>query len=285
MAYASHHGMLVESGKHAQLMGEPGPQRHWRRPADSRRGNPAQRKATSEGSQWFKMRATRNSSKLLAESRVDKALRQLLAAEFKESFPCGSERPLLPSQTTTLPGSTQVPPPRNYVSIFNNTRNFAGADVMNHLKVQLLCRAYQARGHHKANIDPLGIRGSSKGFGNVKPRKLTLEYYNFSRKDLDSEFELRPGILLLYGDNQSPQNQYKGFSNVKPRELTLEYYNFSEKDLDSEFELSPGILPRFIPGIAPGSLIGYIGDQLKRITAKSWKKCNLYRQKHPWTGS
>lgn len=32
-----------------------------------------------------------------------------------------------------------------------------GSDITNHLKIQLLCRAYQARGHHKANIDPLGI--------------------------------------------------------------------------------------------------------------------------------
>ena len=43
---------------------------------------------------------------------------------------------------------------------------------------------YQARSHHKANIDPLGIRGSSNGFGNVKPIELTLEYYNFSEKGL-----------------------------------------------------------------------------------------------------
>jgi 2-oxoglutarate dehydrogenase E1 component len=73
-----------------------------------------------------------------------------------------------------------------------------GSEVMNHLKVQLLCRAYQARGHHKANIDPLGIvRGaeSTKGFGTYKPRELTLEYYGLTEKDLDSEFTLGPGIL------------------------------------------------------------------------------------------
>jgi len=45
-----------------------------------------------------------------------------------------------------------------------------GADVTNHLKVQLLVRAYQARGHHKSRIDPLGIRNTSKGFGNIPPR-------------------------------------------------------------------------------------------------------------------
>jgi 2-oxoglutarate dehydrogenase E1 component len=70
-----------------------------------------------------------------------------------------------------------------------------GSDIANHLKVQLLCRAYQARGHHKANIDPLGIRNESKGFGNIKPKELTLEYYEFSEKDLDTEYSLGPGIL------------------------------------------------------------------------------------------
>ena len=70
-----------------------------------------------------------------------------------------------------------------------------GSDVGNHLKVQLLVRAYQARGHHKANIDPLGIRNSSAGFGNIKPKELTLEHYQFTEKDLDTEYNLGPGIL------------------------------------------------------------------------------------------
>lgn len=77
------------------------------------------------------------------------------------------------------------------------TRGLGGADseVANHLKVQLLVRAYQARGHHKANIDPLGIRNEQKGFGNIKPKELTLEHYQFTEKDLDTEYSLGPGIL------------------------------------------------------------------------------------------
>lgn len=70
-----------------------------------------------------------------------------------------------------------------------------GSDVTNHLKVQLLVRAFQARGHHKANIDPLGIRNTSAGFGNIKPKELTLEHYGFTEKDLDTEYTLGPGIL------------------------------------------------------------------------------------------
>ncbi|EER32356.1 2-oxoglutarate dehydrogenase E1 component, mitochondrial precursor [Candida tropicalis MYA-3404] len=65
-------------------------------------------------------------------------------------------------------------------------------DVVTHLKVQLLVRAYQVRGHQKAKIDPLGI---SFGDNATVPRELTLEYYGFTDKDLDKEITLGPGIL------------------------------------------------------------------------------------------
>ncbi|PTU18295.1 hypothetical protein P175DRAFT_0504216 [Aspergillus ochraceoroseus IBT 24754] len=71
----------------------------------------------------------------------------------------------------------------------------AGTDVTKHLKVQLLVRAYQARGHHKAKIDPLGIRGEAEAFGYNKPKELELDHYGFTERDLDEEFDLGPGIL------------------------------------------------------------------------------------------
>ena len=78
-----------------------------------------------------------------------------------------------------------------------------GSDVMNHLKVQLLVRAYQSRGHHKAKIDPLGIRTEAEQFGYSKPRELELSHYNFSEKDLDQEIELGPGILPRFKTENS----------------------------------------------------------------------------------
>ncbi|KAF2754003.1 2-oxoglutarate dehydrogenase E1 component mitochondrial precursor [Pseudovirgaria hyperparasitica] len=73
-----------------------------------------------------------------------------------------------------------------------------GDDTMNHLKVQLLVRAYQARGHHKANIDPLGIRTEAEQFGYKRPKELELSHYNFKESDLDQEFALGPGILPAF---------------------------------------------------------------------------------------
>src|SRR5271154_7259275 len=70
-----------------------------------------------------------------------------------------------------------------------------GGDLDNHLKVQLLVRAYQSRGHHKAKTDPLGIRGEAEAFGYHKPKELEMSHYGFTEKDLEQEISLGPGIL------------------------------------------------------------------------------------------
>ncbi|KIV99389.1 oxoglutarate dehydrogenase (succinyl-transferring), E1 component [Verruconis gallopava] len=93
---------------------------------------------------------------------------------------------------------TILPPPHGGLPDFKPGMGMeigAGSDTMNHLKVQLLVRAYQARGHHKAKIDPLGIRGSDYEPWYSKPKELELSHYNFTEKDLDQEFTLGPGIL------------------------------------------------------------------------------------------
>jgi 2-oxoglutarate dehydrogenase E1 component len=71
------------------------------------------------------------------------------------------------------------------------------SNIMKHLKVQLLVRAYQARGHLRAKTDPLGIRGPAEVFGDgrSRPKEFGLEHYGFLEADLDQEFTLGPGIL------------------------------------------------------------------------------------------
>lgn len=59
-------------------------------------------------------------------------------------------------------------------------------EILDHMKVQLMVRAYQVRGHHLARLDPLGI---NIGEFHSAP-ELTLEYYGFSKADLDRTFFL-----------------------------------------------------------------------------------------------
>jgi 2-oxoglutarate dehydrogenase E1 component len=59
--------------------------------------------------------------------------------------------------------------------------------------VQLLVRAYQVRGHHKAKLDPLGILNPD--LDPDIPAELKIEHYGWTEKDLDKEVTLGPGIV------------------------------------------------------------------------------------------
>jgi len=86
----------------------------------------------------------------------------------------------------------------------------ANTDVTLHLKVQLLVRAYQVRGHHKAKIDPLGIRSEADlDFGHHPPRELQLSHYQFTNKDLDTDIGLGPGILPRFATNEKQSMKLK----------------------------------------------------------------------------
>ncbi|KZT60346.1 2-oxoglutarate dehydrogenase, E1 component [Calocera cornea HHB12733] len=68
-----------------------------------------------------------------------------------------------------------------------------GTQVSDHLKVQLLVRAYQVRGHHIADLDPLGIMDAD--LDQSVPAELTIAHYGWTEADLDHEISLGPGIL------------------------------------------------------------------------------------------
>ena len=68
--------------------------------------------------------------------------------------------------------------------------------VIEHMKIQLLVRAYQVRGHLLANLDPLRLERASD------TPELTYEYYGFTEKDLDRKFTLGPGILPALGQTE-----------------------------------------------------------------------------------
>ena len=105
----------------------------------------------------------------------------------------------MPMSQAFQPPPTIVPPPEGGVPSTlvpgAGIPSAEGSDVSNHLKIQLLVRAYQARGHHKAKLDPLGMHREGEQFGYSRPRELELDYYQFSKDDLEQEFTLGPGIL------------------------------------------------------------------------------------------
>ncbi|KAF8755041.1 2-oxoglutarate dehydrogenase complex E1 component mitochondrial precursor [Rhizoctonia solani] len=68
--------------------------------------------------------------------------------------------------------------------------------LTDHLKVQLLVRAYQVRGHHVADLDPLGVLDAD--LHNIVPAELELSHYGWTERDLDKKFKLGPGILPHY---------------------------------------------------------------------------------------
>jgi len=103
---------------------------------------------------------------------------------------------------TIVPSSTAATGAASTSAVMAMAETGQEGGVMNHLKVQLLVRAYQARGHHKAKTDPLGIRNQAKGVGYDQPRELNLENYHFTESDMDQEFSLGPGILPRFKTEQ-----------------------------------------------------------------------------------
>lgn len=73
-------------------------------------------------------------------------------------------------------------------------------EILDHMKVQLMVRAYQVRGHHLANLDPLGISQPSMALA----PELSYKNYGFSEADLDRKFCLGQGIL--YGFSSTHRN-------------------------------------------------------------------------------
>ncbi|EEB96771.1 hypothetical protein MPER_04039, partial [Moniliophthora perniciosa FA553] len=97
----------------------------------------------------------------------------------------------LASPQAFQPPPSLVAPPADGAPALHATSG--GAELDDHLKVQLLVRAYQVRGHHVAELDPLGILDTD--LADVRPPELELSRYGFNERDLDKDITLGPGIL------------------------------------------------------------------------------------------
>jgi len=145
--------------------------------------------------------------------------------------PAYTLNPTAASNTSVAVGPTSL----DYESTIRGaTETSSNVDpkVLLHLKVQLLCRAYQVRGHQKAHIDPLGI-----SFGDDKSKKipveLTIEHYGFTEKDLDTEISLGPGILPRFSKTKETMTIREIISNMERLYCSsygIEYVHIQSKE-------------------------------------------------------
>ncbi|KAJ3413112.1 2-oxoglutarate dehydrogenase E1 component [Chytridiales sp. JEL 0842] len=68
-------------------------------------------------------------------------------------------------------------------------------EILDHMKVQLIVRAYQVRGHQLAKIDPLEINTNAAS----DAPELHYSHYGFKEADLDRKFYLGGSIGIEYG--------------------------------------------------------------------------------------
>ncbi|KAI8873262.1 hypothetical protein GQ42DRAFT_109403, partial [Ramicandelaber brevisporus] len=93
--------------------------------------------------------------------------------------------------------------PMGSEALASSLENGKSDPVLDHLKVQLLVRAYQVRGHQKAALDPLGIEDQPLKAGAAP--ELEPEYYGFTEADMSRKFALGPGILPGFVGNGSDE--------------------------------------------------------------------------------
>lgn len=112
---------------------------------------------------------------------------------------------LVPSASARLPSLPDA--------VIPNAINGSSSEIIDHMKIQLLVRAYQVRGHHLANLDPLGIQHAD--ILNSSPPELSHSYYGFTEKDLDRTFSLGPGILPAFMDKGKSLTLREIIDNLK----------------------------------------------------------------------
>ncbi|EKD03512.1 oxoglutarate dehydrogenase (succinyl-transferring) [Trichosporon asahii var. asahii CBS 8904] len=135
-----------------------------------------------------------------------------------------------------LPSSQAFQPPPGISSTPGGNPTISldgqGGELNDYLKVQLLVRAYQVRGHHIAKLDPLGINDAD--LDGTTPPELKLEYYGWTEADLDKKFKLGPGILPRFvgsvqGDELTLGDIIKELKQMYCTDIGVQYVHISDR--------------------------------------------------------
>lgn len=116
--------------------------------------------------------------------------------------------------------------------------------VSDHLAVYSLIRCYQIRGHHMAQLDPLGILQAD--LSDSVPADLSLEYWSLGESDLDKMFQL-PNTTFIGGETEvlTLREIIKRLENAYCGHIGLDYMFIPEKSkcdwIRKRFE-TPGII-------------------------------------------
>ncbi|KAJ3403510.1 hypothetical protein HDU80_004076 [Chytriomyces hyalinus] len=101
----------------------------------------------------------------------------------------------------SLQSQSQVPIGNSPDYVQADEANIPAAEILDHMKVQLLVRAYQIRGHQLADLDPLGISVGDA----AKAPELDPKHYGFTEQDMDRTFFLGQGILPGFKANEAKE--------------------------------------------------------------------------------
>ncbi|EGD77803.1 2-oxoglutarate dehydrogenase [Salpingoeca rosetta] len=101
-------------------------------------------------------------------------------------------------------------------------------DILAHVKVERLIRAYEVRGHNIADLDPLGILHADLD-GDIPP-ELQLDYYHFTEADLNREIVLAPRPIFNDASKMTLRDIIATLKRVFCRDIGFEFMFIQERD-------------------------------------------------------
>ena len=93
-----------------------------------------------------------------------------------------------------------------------------------------MVRAYQVRGHHIAELDPLGILDTD--LADFHPPELELSRYGLTERDLDKQITLGPGILPHFATEDRKSMSLREILKTLERIYCKFFYHTAEQLLN-----------------------------------------------------